>query len=130
MTTEIIDPGVTAVKESITSPPPPPFPKSCVVHPPPPAPPPPTSRYRTEPTPVGTVQSQEPEVAKVRIVSPFDAVVVVGEHAAAFAVEESATCPGNPAKSVRTKIQEIEEGRDRRRVAYLRRRISKITFTS
>jgi hypothetical protein len=57
-------------------------------------------------------------------------VVVVGEQAAAFAVEESATWLGIPTKSERRRAQEREVGRDRRKVANLRRRISKITFTS
>jgi hypothetical protein len=84
----------------------------------------------TTPTPVGTIQSQLPAVAKVRIVSPFDAVVVVGTHAAAFAEVENATWLGSPTKRLRTRTHEIEVGRVRRKVAYLRRRISKITFTS
>jgi hypothetical protein len=44
-------------------------------------------------------------------------VIEVGEHAAAFAVVERATWLGSPTKRLRTRTQEIEEGRDRRRVA-------------
>jgi hypothetical protein len=82
------------------------------------------------PTPDGTVQSQFPTVVNVRIVSPLAAVVVVGTHAAALAAGEKATWLGIATRRLRSNIQEIEVGRDLLRVARLRRRISKITFTS
>jgi hypothetical protein len=53
----------------------------------------------TTPTPVGTVHSQVPTVAKVRIVSPFDAVVVIGTQAAAFAAGAVMTAVGSEVKS-------------------------------
>ena len=77
----------------------------------------------------GTVHVQFPIVEKTRSVSPLTDEVV-GEHAAALATEESATWLGIATKSESTKTHEIEVGRDLRRVAYVRRRISKITFTS
>ena len=91
--------------------------------------PPPTTRTSTDVTPEGTVQEHEPTAEKV-ITFDVLAVVIVGEHSAAFAVEESATWLGIATKSESTKTHEIEVGRDLRRVAYVRRRISKITFTS
>ena len=81
-----VDPGVTEVVTSKTSPPPPPFPKYLFVQPPPPAPPPPTTKVRTETTPSGTSHSQLPTVEKVNTVS-VPTVVDVGTHAAAFAGE-------------------------------------------
>jgi hypothetical protein len=60
---------------STTAPPPPPAPNQLPEIPPPPEPPPPTTNTRTDETPVGTCQLQLPSVAKVTIVSPFDAVV-------------------------------------------------------
>ena len=67
--------------------------------PPPPPPPAPTTKTFTTPTPVGTVQSQLPTVAKVRIVSPFDAVVEVGTQAAALAAGAVTTAVGKVMKS-------------------------------
>jgi hypothetical protein len=77
----------------------------------------------------GTVHVQFPIVEKTTSVSPLTDEVV-GEHAAAFAVDESAIWLGIPTKSERTKTHEIEVGRDLRTVANVRRRISKFTFTS
>ena len=45
---------------------------------------------------LGTVQLQFPTFAKVRIVSPFDAVVEVGEHASG-AANRTTTTPDPPA---------------------------------
>ena len=94
-----------------------------------PLPPPPTTSSSTFVMSEGTVHVQFPIVEKTRSVSPLTDEVV-GEHAAAFAVEESATWLGIATKSESTKTQEIEVGRNLRRIAYVRRRISKITFTS
>jgi hypothetical protein len=94
----IVEPAVTEVVESITSPPPPPFPKYLVVQPPPPAPPPPTTRKRTVETPLGTVQSQFSTVENVKRVSgPI--VVLTGLQAAAFATGAVSTAVGRLTKS-------------------------------
>ena len=75
-------------------------------------------------TPVGTVQSHVPTVEKVKIVSPFVAVVEVGTHAAAFAgigIETS--------KPEISAVVRIEASFERRDLPFMRTK-SRITFTS
>jgi hypothetical protein len=130
-TTFIEFPGVTENAErASTAPPPPPDGQYTLPIPELPLAPPPTTKTSAVVTPDGTVQVQLPVEVNESTVYPPLVVEVVGEHAAAFAVDESAIWLGIPTTRERTSAHEIEVGRDLRRVAYVRRRISKITFTS
>jgi hypothetical protein len=130
-TTFIEFPGVTENAErASTAPPPPPDGQYTLLIPELPLAPPPTTKTSAAVTPDGTVQVQLPIEVNESTVYPPLVVEVVGEQAAAFATDDSATWLGITTKSERTKTQESEVGRDLRRVAYVRRRISKITFTS
>ncbi len=82
-TTEIDVAVIEKLDWSTTAPPPPPCGHQTEARPAPPLLPPPTINTLALITPVGTAQSQIPTVVKVRIVSPFEAVVDVGAHAAA-----------------------------------------------
>jgi hypothetical protein len=109
---------------STTAPPPPPAPNQLFEIPPPPEPPPPTTNTRTDETPVGTCQLQLPSVAKVTIVSPFDAVVEVKTQLFAIAGMGIET-----KRLVSNIVETIVAILERSALAFMRTK-PKITFTS
>jgi hypothetical protein len=109
---------------STTAPPPPPWGHHDPASPAPPLLPPPTTKTLAFIAPVGTSHSHVPTVVNVRTVSPLDAVVGVGLHAAAFAGTGIET--NKPEIKVATTIETIF-GRKKFR---LMRTKSRIIFTS